>query len=682
MPPVRASRKDLLGHLTRSVMQWTLPDILAALLAAVPLLLLLAGILPWSWAVALSALLAGLYLLLRRILVRRAERALVSYRGLLDTSLRVVLDDHPIHMVLLREDGVVLAANQAFLSFCGRSDLLGRRLPDLIPGFLQEWVTATEGESRRVVLRDRSFDLVVRVVRIRPNRGPVPFIDRQQRILALTMTDVTELVRRIDDLDSRMAMAGILLVDNYEDLMRETDEEMRPQVMLAVDRTIREWAGASGGIVSRMDRDRYLVLLERKALRDAESRRFDILDRIRGVKEGNRIPPTLSVGVGVDGDTPAERMRNAQNCLDIALGRGGDQVVMLRGQTHLFYGGRTQAVEKHNRVRSRVMAQALEEAMGKSRRIYVMGHRGPDMDSFGACVGIARLAAAQDRESAVLLGRYGEAVRPFLDLLADRGRIRFLSPEDAMAEAGPEDMAVVVDTMRPGQVLEPGLLGRCGRVAALDHHRKSADYIREATLSLVEPYASSTCELVAEILYHAAAEVDLSPDEADTLFAGIHVDTKGFTTRTGVRTFEAASFLRRKGADPDSVRRLMAEDLETFNRIAEVVRSAVFKENGVVFARAADTDPGARLVAAKAADRLLNLSGINASFVFSVDARGVTISARSNGSINVQVVMEYLDGGGHMTQAGVRLEGMPVELAEMRVTEALKQESRQEGKDR
>ena len=280
--------------------------------------------------------------------------------------------------------------------------------------------------------------------------------------------------------------------------------------------------------------------------------------------------------------------------------------------------------------------------------------------------------------SAVVLGAYGDAILPFVDLLTKRGRIVFLRPEQALVNASKDDALVVVDTMRPGQVLEPRMIQETGRLAVIDHHRKSADFFKEAALALLEPYASSTCELVTELLSYSHNDVDLSSEEADTLFAGMLIDTKAFTTRTGVRTFEAAAYLRRKGADPDSVRKILADDLDTFLAVADVVRAASLRE-GFAFASVRPDLKNVGLIAAKAADQLLNISGVNASFVLAPDTEGVSVSARSNGGVNVQVIMERIGGGGHLTQAGTRIQGVRVEEAEARVMESIRMETEKGG---
>ena len=428
-------------------------------------------------------------------------------------------------------------------------------------------------------------------------------------------------------------------------------------------------------MISRLEKDRFLLVFEIRFLTAFEAKRFEILDRVREIRSGNRIPPTLSIGVGVDGETPAARMEHAQNCLDIALGRGGDQAVVFQGEAFQFFGGTTQAVEKHNRVRSRVVSHALEDMFRESDRVFVMGHRNPDLDCLGASIGIARLAAACGKESAIVLGVYGDAILPFVDLLTKKDRIVFLRPEQALVSASKEDMLVVVDTMRPGQVLEPRMIQETGRLAVIDHHRKSADFFKEAALALLEPYASSTCELVTELLSYSHVDVDLSSEEADTIFAGMLIDTKAFTTRTGVRTFEAAAFLRRKGADPDSVRRILADDLDTFLAVADVVRSATLRAGGVAFAMVRLDLKNGGLIAAKAADQLLNIAGVSASFVLAPDSDGVSVSARSNGGVNVQLIMERLGGGGHLTQAGTRLQGARAEEAEAKVMESIRHDA-------
>jgi len=670
----------MLRQLTRKLLHSELADLYAGVLCSAVAaggiwILLTRHPLGWT-ALALSAVGLGTHLVLRRLIRRNAEGVLGSFRTLLDTTFRKVMSDYPRPVALVREDGAVLMANDAFLDLAGRRDVLGRPIEEAVPGFSVEGLWE-EGPNavRRVVAGDRRFDVVSTVTDHRGRKNPQVLMGRADRVYTLYFEDVTTYENRIEWLEGRREATALLLVDNYDDLVRETPEENRPQVLLDVERALKEWSGFTRGMVSRLERDRYLLVFEVRFLKTFEAKRFEILDRVREIRSGNRIPPTLSIGVAVDGETPSVRMEHAQNCLDIALGRGGDQAVVFRDETFQFFGGTTQAVEKHNRVRSRVVSHAMEDMFRESDRIFVMGHRNPDLDCLGASIGIARLAAACGKESAVVLGAYGDAILPFVDLLTKKDRIVFLRPEQALVSASKDDMLVVVDTMRPGQVLEPRMIQETGKLAVIDHHRKSADFFKEAALALLEPYASSTCELVTELLSYSHVDVDLSSEEADTVFAGMLIDTKAFTTRTGVRTFEAAAFLRRKGADPDSVRRILADDLGTFLAVADVVRSATLRAGGIAYAQVRLDLKNGGLIAAKAADQLLNIAGVTATFVLAPDSDGVSVSARSNGGVNVQVIMEKLGGGGHLTQAGTRLQGIRADEAKAKVMEAIRQQA-------
>ena len=680
----RSQRQEMLRLLTRKLLHSELADLYAGLLSCALVasglyLLFQAHPLGWVPIVAAAAVLP-VHLLLRIRIRRNAEGVLGTFRNLLDTTFRKVMSDYPRPVAIVRDDGAVLMANDAFLSLSGRRDVLGRSVDEAVPGFSVKGLCADGGtEVRRVETDGRRFDVVASVTDHRGRPGTAALLGHVEKVFTLYFEDVTVYEERIESLEGRREATALLLVDNYEDLVRETPEGSRPQVLLDIERSLKEWSDFTRGMVSRLEKDRYLLVFEVRYLKAFEARRYDILDRIREIRAGNRIPPTLSIGVGVDGQTPGERFEHAQNCLDIALGRGGDQAVVFREENFQFFGGTSQAAEKHNRVRSRVVSHALEDMFRESDRVFVMGHRTPDLDCLGAGIGVARLAAACGKEAVVVLGAYGDAILPFVDLLTKRGRIVFLRPEQALLSASKDDALVVVDTMRPGQVLEPRLIQETGRLAVIDHHRKSADFFKEAALALLEPYASSTCELVTELLSFSHNDVDLSSEEADTLFAGMLIDTKAFTTRTGVRTFEAAAYLRRKGADPDSVRRILADDLDTFLAVADVVRAASLREGGFAFSSVRPDLKNVGLIAAKAADQLLNISGVNASFVLAPDTEGVSVSARSNGGVNVQVIMERLGGGGHLTQAGTRIQGVRVEEAEARVMESIRMETGQGG---
>ncbi len=684
VPRRKSQRQEMLRLLTRELLHSELADLYVVLLVIALILsglYLLAQLHASGWVlIAMAVVVLPVHLVLRRRIRRNAEGVLGTFRNLLDTTFRKVMSDYPRPVALVREDGAVLMANDAFLALAGRRDVLGRTVDEAVPGFTVAGLCADGGtEVRRVEAGGRRFDVVSTVTDHR-GRQATMLMGRSERIFTLYFEDVTSYEERIESLEGRREATALLLVDNYEDLVRETPEGNRPQVLLDIERSLKDWSGFTRGMVSRLEKDRYLLVFEVRFLKALEAKRYDILDRIREIRSGNRIPPTLSIGVGVDGETPGDRLEHAQNCLDIALGRGGDQAVVFRKENFTFFGGTTQAVEKHNRVRSRVVSHALEDMFRESDRVFVMGHRTPDLDCLGASIGVARLAAACGKEAAVVLGAYGDAILPFVDLLTKRGRIVFLRPDQALVNASKDDALVVVDTMRPGQVLEPRMIQETGRLAVIDHHRKSADFFKAAALALLEPYASSTCELVTELLSFSHNDVDLSSEEADTLFAGMLIDTKAFTTRTGVRTFEAAAYLRRKGADPDSVRKILADDLDTFLAVADVVRAASLREGGFAFASVRPDLKNIGLIAAKAADQLLNISGVSASFVLAPDTEGVSVSARSNGGVNVQVIMERIGGGGHLTQAGTRIQGVRVEEAEAKVMESIRMETGQGGK--
>ncbi len=680
MAPRRLSqRQEMLRQLTRRLLHSELADLYAGLLClALAALGAFAGFSgrPLGFLLAAAAVPVAVTHLLLRVRIRRnAEGVLGDFRDALDATFRKVLTDYPRPVALVRDDGAVLLANEAFLALAGRRDVLGRPIGEVVPGFSVAGLAVAGTEVRRVEAQGRRYDVVASSSTRRGRPVPQVLMGGAARVLTLYFEDVTAYEERIETLEGKREATALLLIDNYEDLVRETPEERRPAVLASIERALKDWSGFTGGMVTHLEKDRFLLVFEIRFLKAFESRRFDLLDRVREIRDGNRIPPTLSIGVGVDGSTPGERLEHAQNCLDIALGRGGDQAVLFRDDAFSFYGGTSQAAEKHSRVRSRVVSHALEDMFRESDRVFVMGHRNPDPDSLGAAIGIARLAAACGKEAAVLLGPYGDEILPFVELLAKRGRVVFVRPEQAIVSASKEDALVVVDTMRPGQVLEPRMIQETGRLAVVDHHRKSADFFKEAALALLEPYASSTCELVTELLSYSHAEIDLSPEEADAIFAGMLIDTKNFTTRTGIRTFEAAAYLRKKGADPDSVRRILADDLDTFLAVADVVRAATLREGGFAFAGVRAGQKNAGLIAAKAADQLLNIAGVNASFVLAPDADGVSVSARSNGGVNVQVIMERLGGGGHLTQAGSRLQGLRAEEAEARVLDAIHRET-------
>ena len=473
--------------------------------------------------------------------------------------------------------------------------------------------------------------------------------------------DVTELEHLQNTLEATRPDVGIIMVDNYEDLMKACPESKRSAVRAAIEEKLNLWAGDCGILLLNYDRDRYLAVFEEKDFSVFAEKRFSVLDMVREVVAGEGVAATLSIGVGRDGDSFDALFKNASLALEMALSRGGDQAVVKDKLNFEFYGGRNKATEKRTKVKSRVMANALGELIDDAKHVYVMGHKYADMDTLGAAAGVCAIARKRGKGARIVMDMENNSVHPMLRRLQKLPEYEgvFIGGSDAFMRVQPGTLLVVVDTNRPASVESEPLLETCNRVAVIDHHRRGSSYIEKMALNYHEPYASSACELVTELLQYLLEPGDLLKAEAEAMLAGIVLDTKNFVNRTGGRTFEAAAYLRRVGADTQDVQRMFQSDLESMiDRYAIIRQASLYREE---IAIAAIDEPCDRVTAAKAADELLTLKGVQASFVFYPKDGGVYISARSLGEINVQVIVEALGGGGNSTSAGGELQGVTVQ---------------------
>ena len=430
----------------------------------------------------------------------------------------------------------------------------------------------------------------------------------------------------------------------------------------------------NNGLVRKYENDKYILIFENKNLQQIQSRKFDLLDQIREIDEGNTISITLSMGVGVNGKNPNENYEYARSAIDIALGRGGDQAVVKENNNLSFYGGKTKAIEKRNKVRSRVISHALMQLIDQSDQVFVMGHKNPDMDSFGASIGIIRAVKNRNKKAYFVLGGTNPSIKNIYDRMQEEQPEYLdlvLEPEEAINMVDRSSLLVVVDNHKPSFTEVPELLNLTDKVVLIDHHRRGAEFIKDTVLTYLEPYASSTCELVTEILYYMSDKMEMTKFEADALLAGITVDTKNFTFQTGVRTFEAASILKRAGADTTSVRQLFRDDFDTFLHKAEVVKNSKIVFEKVAIGKLERDMEDSILIAAQSANDLLNINGVEATFVLTLWGGKVHISGRSLGNISVQLILEKLGGGGHLTSAGTQIEGRTLEQVEDMLVEAI-----------
>lgn len=625
---------------------------------AVMLLFAVAAI-PVNWQLALAegTLTVLLYFYFRQSNQKRRQGVLQyidSVTGSVDTASKSTLINSPLPTLVFRPDtGEIIWSNESFLQLAGvREHLFEMRLSEAVPDFQVQWLLSGKQESpERVELNNHRFRVYGSLVRSRNRTGV-------QSLVATTYwVETTEADHLREVYEASRPVAAILMLDNYEDLMKACEDTQRSAVLAQIDEKLQTWANAGQGILLKTDRNHYLFLFEEQYFQHFVDEKFSILDTVRAIRVAENIHPTLSIGIGKDSPSIPELYKNAKLSLEMALSRGGDQAVVRNQVDFAFYGGRTKATEKRTKVKSRVMANAFRELIADAGEVYIMGHSFADMDAVGAAAGICCAARKRGKQARIVIDREHTAAETLiarLDALPEYSGV-FLSPAEAFLQMRADTLLVVVDTNRPDMVENPQLLESCNRVAVIDHHRRAATYIENAAFNFHEPYASSASELVTELLQYLVEPTDLLREEAGALLAGIVLDTKHFTQRTGGRTFEAAAFLRRSGADTAEVQRLFQGDLKDMVTKYDIIRRAEMYRSNI--AVSVVEEPGVdRVAAAQAADDLLTLKGVQASFVIYAAEGAVLMSARSLGEINVQVILEALGGGGNSTTAGARIE--------------------------
>lgn len=461
--------------------------------------------------------------------------------------------------------------------------------------------------------------------------------------------------------DERPCMATIN-VDNFDELTANNSDEMRLSIVSNVDKTIRQWCQKINASITKHKEHMYFIVFENQYMEKLVESKFPLLDDIREIETEADFPVSLSIGIGVGGKTPAQTDQYAQDALDLALGRGGDQAVVKKGSKIEYYGGKMRTVEKGNKGKSRIVAHALRQLIDQSSKVLIMGHKYPDMDSFGSALGIFRISSTRNKEAHIIINAFNETLQEVYSLAKEKETYSFINNEKALGIVDKETLVVVLDTHRPSMVECQELLALTDRIVVIDHHRKAEENIENATLAYMEPYASSTAELVTEILQYSLEKKSIIKFEAEALLAGITVDTNRFSVKTGVRTFEAASWLRRSGADTSSVKRYFQSDVEAFKLKANTIVNATISPQGIAYSVCMGTHPDMQIINAQAADELLTIKGVRASYVAGISDMGKTvISARSLGELNVQLVMEKLGGGGHLTTAGAQVDISPEE---------------------
>ncbi|MCT4618077.1 MAG: DHH family phosphoesterase [Marinisporobacter sp.] len=585
----------------------------------------------------------------------------------IDSVTRYAVLDMPIPLSVIEFDGSISWYNATFSEMIETKDLLEKNIEDLITGFkVSNILHNQENMVVEVTIKGRHYKVLYNIVRTSTND--------EKYMIMLYWIDITNFQNLKVKYNDEKAVAIFVEIDNYDDVLKKTEEGHRPLVIAEIDRRIGLWGSRMNAAIQKYQKDKYIIFIENQYLEMLEAKKFTILDEIREIQVGNQIPITLSIGVGANGKNPAQLEEYARAAMDLALGRGGDQAVVKKIKNLDFYGGKTKAVEKRTKVKARVVAHALRQLIDQSKEVVIMGHKFPDMDSIGAALGVYRAAINREKEAYIVLDGINEAIKNLYDSIKEHEVYKFISSEELLNGMSKDTLVVVVDTHRPNFTQCPKALDLVERIVLIDHHRRGAEFIDKAVLTYLEPYASSTCELVAEILQYMDDKINIEKIEAEALLAGITVDTKNFSFKTGVRTFEAASWLRRAGADTTNVRQLFQDDLETFVAIAEVVKNAKSIGNNIALSVCSKDMENTSLVAAQAADELLNIRGITASFVLGIRNEGeIIISGRSLGDINVQVILEKLGGGGHLTVAGAQIRDKKIDEVQIMLEKAIEE---------
>ena len=583
----------------------------------------------------------------------------------IDRTSRQALINLPMPLTVIEIDGTIIWYNAKFVEISNQTDLLNRNIEEVVPGVKVRELISKDGKDKQIQIsiHDKIYKMNCKVVKN---------TEDDNYSIVLYWSDITNYENLKNLYNDEKAIMGYLHIDNYEDVLASSSVERRPLLSAEIDRTIRVWASRINAFVIKYDDDKYTFVFENKYLEKLETKKFTLLDEVREIETDSDFPATLSIGIGVGGKNLSQQDEFAAAALDLAHGRGGDQAVVKKINKIEYYGGKSQVVEKRNKGKSRIMAHAIRQIIDQSSNVFIMGHKLPDMDCFGAALGIYRMTLNRNKEASIILDSVNEGIDAIYSIIKANKNYRFISSETALATIGKDTLLVVVDTYRPSYTQCQELLNLTDKIIVIDHHRKMEEYIEAAILSYIEPYASSTCELVTEILQYMGDKKEVEKLEAEALLAGITVDTKNFSFKTGVRTFEAASWLRRIGADTTNVKQLFQSDMEVFVAKAEIIKNAEKLAENIAISVYDAKYNNANIVIAQAADELLEIKGITTAFVIGLDQKGeVIISARSLGDINVQVIMEKMGGGGHLTMAGAQVN-KSIKQAEKELIKAVK----------
>lgn len=591
---------------------------------------------------------------------------LISFATQYGQIQRRLLRDLDLPHALLDESGKIIWTNIAFEKAVDKEKGYRKSITSLFPSITKDRLPGNiEEDEVEFDVDYEAHNYIARLKKISlkemaENSDIIEAKDYDGYLIALYLFDETALKIALQEVDDQSLAVGLIYLDNYEEALESVEEVRRSLLIALIDRKVNKYISALDGICRKMEKDKYLVIMKKKSVSLLQENRFDLLEDVKTVNIGNEMAVTISIGVGLSGLTYAQNYEFARNAIDLALGRGGDQAVMKMPENVIYYGGKSQQIEKSTRVKARVKAHALKEIISIKDEIYVMGHRMGDTDSFGASIGIYRIAKTLGKQAHIVLNDVTASMQPMVDMFRDNIEYEdsmIISGTQALEMIGNNAVLVVVDVNKPSITECPDLLKHCNSIVVFDHHRQGSEVIENATLSYIEAYASSTCEMVSEILQYTSDTLRIKSEEADCLYAGIMIDTDNFMAKAGVRTFEAVAFLRRNGADVTRVRKLFRDDAIEYKTKADAVSQAeIYRQSYAITVCRGEHVQNPTIVGAQAANELLNIKGVKASFVLTPYNGKIFVSARSIDEANVQVVMERMGGGGHMNMAGCQLE--------------------------
>lgn len=604
---------------------------------------------------------------------------LVNFATQYGTVQKQLLNDFEIPYALLDYNSRFLWMNEKFTEITGKDKNYHKSVTTVFPSLTKDILQKSEAVgSINVMLDDRNYRISMKRIyfdSVTRDSAIVAINDTDEYLTAIYLFDETELNRYIRENEEQKLVAGLIYIDNYEEALDSIEDVKRSLLIALVDRKVNKYFTEIDALVRKIEKDKYFVVFKYKYLEQLSADKFKLIEDVKSIKVGNEMAITLSIGVGAGGVSYTQNYEYARMGIDLALGRGGDQVVVKEGEEVTYYGGKAKQVERNTRVKARVKAHALREIIESREHVVIMGHTISDVDSLGAAIGVYCAARVLGKKAQIVLNEVTTSLRPLVECFTEEKGYPadlFIKNEEALLITNKNTLVMVVDTNRPSYTECPELLKRTDTICVFDHHRQNSEVIENPVLSYIEPYASSACEMIAEVLQYFSENIKLEPSEADCIYAGILIDTNNFMTKTGVRTFEAAAYLRRAGAEVTRVRKMLRNDMAAYKARAEAVRHAeVYRGAFAISVCPADNIESPTIVGAQAANELLNIVGIKASFVLTEYLGKIYISSRSIDEINVQLIMERVGGGGHLNVAGAQLTNCTIQEAKRMIQDTI-----------